>query len=788
MRPTLQFLLALVLATLMAAPVAAATTGGATEETLTGVMDAVHVDDFAGGREHERYFLTSGAMRTELEFADGGPGGLGGATVTVTGTRVGHALRVQSSSSGHSFHLRSLGPVEALTSSTADSGSTGSGPAVATSTSTSAVAKSIAAVLINFTDLSTRPYTTAAVQSALLTSTTSLKAFFEEESKGRMTVSGAVFGWYTIPSTTAGCNWSSWITLGTNAATAAGVDLGAYTNVMFIFPGTTQCGFAGLGYVPGKYSLLNGTTSVQVMTHEVGHNFGLGHANARTCTVGGTPVTIAADASCTTQPYADPFSTMGNNALRHNQGSQLGELGWLTDAEKVVGTPGRTYTITPYLGVDGVKLVRIPRGDGSYFDLDLRTPYGTFDNFAVGSPAVSGVTIRLGWGTASPTTSPKATELLDTTPATASLTDAPLLVGRTMADPVSTISITTMSISSAGVVVRVREGIAPSAPTGLSATAADDASSVTLAWGAATDNTAVASYRIARGGTTVATVAATATTWTDASVAGSTTYAYTVTAIDTSTNAGPAASTAITTPPTPPPPPPPPPPPRPDPSATPSPDPSATPSPDPSATPSPDPTAAPTPDPTPAPTPDPTPAPTAPDTQAPTAPDPLTGTPATTTVSLAWGASTDDVGVAGYVITRNASRVATATGTTWRDIARTPLTTYTYTIAAVDAAGHTSAAATVTVRTSADRIRPTTPARFHVVRRSGAYVTFAWRAATDNVKVVKYLVFRYGFTTPVARTTSTSIRISTRAGARYFVRAVDAAGNRSYASAIVRGR
>ena len=56
------------------------------------------------------------------------------------------------------------------------------------------------------------------------------------------------------------------------------------------------------------------------------------------------------------------------------------------------------------------------------------------------------------------------------------------------------------------------------------------------------------------------------------------------------------------------------------------------------------------------------------------------------------------------------------------------------------------------------------------------------------MKVVKYLVFRYGSTTPVAHTTSTSIRISTRAGARYFVRAVDAAGNRSYASAIVRGR
>ena len=163
---------------------------------------------------------------------------------------------------------------------------------------------------------------------------------------------------------------------------------------MFIWPQTNQCGFAGVGYVPGKYTYLNGTISVQVMTHEVGHNFGLGHANARNCVVGGTRVTIAADASCTTKDYADPFSTMGNNALRHNHGSQLGELGWLDASQKVVGTPGNTYTISPYFGSGPVKLVRIPRGDGSFFDLDLRTPYGSFDNFAAGSPAVSGVTIR----------------------------------------------------------------------------------------------------------------------------------------------------------------------------------------------------------------------------------------------------------------------------------------------------------------------------------------------------------------------------------------------------------
>ena len=360
------------------------------------------------------------------------------------------------------------------------------------------VAKSVAVVMFNFSDLRTTPFTKAQVQDALTTGSGSVKAFYEEESKGGLTISGSVFGWYQIAATTANCDWSTWHTQAWNAATAAGVNLSAYTNVMFVFPNTSACGWAGLGYVPGPYTYINGTLSVQVMTHELGHNFGLAHANAANCVVNGTRVMIAATSSCTTVGYADPFSTMGNNALRHNHASHLGELGWLSASEKVVGVPGNTYTITPYFGPAGVKLVRVPRGDGSFFDLDIRMTYGVFDTFTSGAAATTGVTIRLGYGTASPTTNPQATLLLDSTPGTSDLKDAPLAVGRTMTDPVSKISITAMSVSSAGIVVRVREGIAPGAVASPSATPADG--SVTLTWGAATDNVAVADYRISRDG------------------------------------------------------------------------------------------------------------------------------------------------------------------------------------------------------------------------------------------------------------------------------------------------
>ncbi len=760
MRSSVQTLAAILLAATFVAPVAAATPGGATQETLSGVLEAVHVDEFSTGREREDYLLRTPGGMIPLEFADGGPDGYGGATVTVTGTRVGKVLRVGSSRAGRSFRVTRV-PVAGETTTVEALDGTGTSTSTVTTTSLAAataaapVAKNIAVVLINFTNLATQPFTKAAVQTALTGSGSSAKTFLEEESKGRMTVTGAVFGWYTINAATTGCDWQTWHNLGWNAATAAGVNLNAYTNVMFIWPNTSQCAFAGLAYVPGRFSYYNGTISVHVMTHELGHNLGLGHANARNCTVNGTRVTIAEAANCTTRTYADPFSTMGN-ALRHNHGSQLGELGWLEASEKVVGGPGNTYTITPYFGPAGVKLVRVPRGDGTLFDLDIRTPYGSFDNYAVGSPAVTGVTIRVGLGTASPTNSPKGTELLDTTPSTTDLSDAPLLVGRTMTDPVSGISFTTMSVSSAGVVVRVRESVAPSAPGSLTATATTTPS-VQLVWTPASDNVALASYRISRDGLQVATTAASATSWTDTAAQPGASYTYTATAVDTSDNAGPAASASVTTPGGP----------------VPTPAPTATPSASPDPTASPDPPASPVPE---------------PDGQPPTAPEPFSGTPTATTVSLAWGPATDDVAVAAYRITRNGVPVATATGTTWKDTARAPRTTYTYTVTAIDTVGRTSNPASLKVTTTADTIRPTTPARFRKVARSGGYVTFAWNASSDNVKVVRYHVYRYGRSTPVASTRYTKIRIWTIYGARYYVRAVDAAGNRSYRSALVRGR
>ncbi|SNX65192.1 fibronectin type III domain protein [Streptomyces sp. TLI_55] len=91
------------------------------------------------------------------------------------------------------------------------------------------------------------------------------------------------------------------------------------------------------------------------------------------------------------------------------------------------------------------------------------------------------------------------------------------------------------------------------------------------------------------------------------------------------------------------------------------------------------------------------------DTQAPTAPTSLRSTGKTSsTVSLAWNASTDNVGVTAYDIYSGSNQVLSVSGTTATVSGLSASTAYTFTVKARDAAGNTSAASNaVSVTTDA---------------------------------------------------------------------------------------
>lgn len=79
------------------------------------------------------------------------------------------------------------------------------------------------------------------------------------------------------------------------------------------------------------------------------------------------------------------------------------------------------------------------------------------------------------------------------------------------------------------------------------------------------------------------------------------------------------------------------------------------------------------------------------DTTPPSVPTGLVGTAVSSgQVNLSWNPSTDDVGVAGYNVFRNGTKIGTTLGTSYQDIGY-PGGTVSYSVSAFDAAGNTSA-------------------------------------------------------------------------------------------------
>jgi chitodextrinase len=176
-----------------------------------------------------------------------------------------------------------------------------------------------------------------------------------------------------------------------------------------------------------------------------------------------------------------------------------------------------------------------------------------------------------------------------------------------------------------------------------------------------------------------------------------------------------------------------------------------------------------------------------PDTQAPSAPTNLTSSNlSATSVRLSWTPSTDNVGVAGYVVYRGSDSITTVTATSYTVTGLSALTSYTFTVKAKDAAKNKSTASnTVTITTTAatDITKPSVPQNLTTSELTHNSVKLSWSASTDNVGVTGYTVFRgTDSLTTVTTLSYTATGLSSATAYSFTVRARDAAKNRSDAS------
>lgn len=267
---------------------------------------------------------------------------------------------------------------------------------------------------------------------------------------------------------------------------------------------------------------------------------------------------------------------------------------------------------------------------------------------------------------------------------------------------------------------------APTAPTGLSAGLAGD--TATLSWTASTDNVGVTGYRVSRNGTLLAGTV-TGTTFTDPGLAAGT-YTYTVTAVDAAGNVSVASNSASVTVPAAPPPP--------------------------------------------------------SDTTAPTVPgDFAVVLRGNNNTDLTWTASTDDTGVTGYRVTRNGTVITTVLNPFYGDTSL-PAGTYTYSVAAMDAAGNVSGSTesiSVTVQPppETDTTAPSVPTDL-TTTVVGTTISVGWSLSFDDTRVAGYTLTRNGVVRATTDTTSFTDSGLAPGTYTYTVTAFDAAGNTSQPS------
>jgi chitodextrinase len=263
---------------------------------------------------------------------------------------------------------------------------------------------------------------------------------------------------------------------------------------------------------------------------------------------------------------------------------------------------------------------------------------------------------------------------------------------------------------------------APSAPTSVTATATSS-SAVRLTWAAVTPPTGCSvTYSVSRNWTQIAT-GLTSTSFSDSGLQPSTTYTYTVSATDAvgGTSATPVAVTTQA----------------------------------------------------------------GADTQPPSTPTGLAVSNLTSTsATLCWNASTDNVGVVAYELISGSAIAGSTSGTCTNLTYLQPSRTYFYMVQARDGAGNVSPSSTVTFTTPSaqDLTPPSAPANL-VWTADGGTVTLTWQPSTDDVGVVAYELLYGSFNLGAFADTTLSL-IGFKPGNPYTftVKARDAAGNTSVAS------
>lgn len=156
-------------------------------------------------------------------------------------------------------------------------------------------------------------------------------AFYRESSYGKAWLTGTVTPWLEAFEGSPGCSIPLIRTAGAAAARSAGFDPAAYERIIYVHP-SVDCPWSGV--TQANTIFLDGTLSRKLVAHELGHAFGLPHANSTSCRRSGCPAV----------EYGDPYDTMGGGTGDFSAYAKF-SLGWLTRIARPAA--GGVYQLDP---------------------------------------------------------------------------------------------------------------------------------------------------------------------------------------------------------------------------------------------------------------------------------------------------------------------------------------------------------------------------------------------------------------------------------------------------------